>query len=162
AMFNEYQFSAGLQDPPHLLKGFLGLWNGAQRPRHYNRIDALVGKRQGLLRRLQQKFYVSRTVASSLSRQLLQFGRRVDPAQMPDLRRIKSQVQTRTNSNFKHVTPSTRNPLGAQPRRVLVSHRKINESRQNVFSVESHLGSAQQGSVCSCEILSIQKAFNHA
>src|SRR6266404_8525963 len=55
AMLNKKQTAIWFENPLHLRKGFRSVRNGAQRPRHHDGVDALIGKRQRLFGRLRQE-----------------------------------------------------------------------------------------------------------
>ncbi len=54
-MLNKEQTAIWFENPLHLRKGFRSVRNGAQRPRHHDGVDALIGKRQRLFGRLRQE-----------------------------------------------------------------------------------------------------------
>ena len=55
AMLDKEQTAIWFENWLHLRKGFRSVRNGAQRPRHHDGVDALIGKRQRLFGRLQQE-----------------------------------------------------------------------------------------------------------
>src|SRR5207245_10415441 len=55
AMLDKEQTAIWFENWLHLRKGFRSVRNGAQRPRHHDGVDALIGKRPRLFGRLQQE-----------------------------------------------------------------------------------------------------------
>src|SRR4030095_8946566 len=122
AVLDEKEPAPRLENPLHLFKRFRRIRNRAQRPRSHNGVDALIGKRQWIFRRLRQEFHLGASCRLLPPCHLLECTGRLHAVHALDRRGIKRKVQAGPNANFQNFPVSSRNPRFAQTRGVLVLH----------------------------------------
>src|SRR4029453_19346 len=136
-MFDKQKPSGRLEHPRHFTERTSGVGNTAQCPRRHDRIDPSVLQRNRFGRAF-DKFDRTKTQPQISARHRKQFRRGIKANYMPYVARVKGQVESGTNTNFKHLTFSRRDDTAAISGKISLPHRQIDQQWNDLILVETH------------------------
>ena len=100
SVFEKNDSTIPLKNPFDLLKRSWGVRDGAECPSDNSSIDTRIRKWHRVFGGLQKEIHLNLCTRHPGPGQLLQFHRRIKPVNLPDLRRVEGQVQTRSDANL--------------------------------------------------------------
>src|SRR5260370_30033294 len=136
-VLNEKQATTGLEHAAHLCKRTRGIGDAAQGPGGDHRVDAAVVDWNVFCRRLDE-FKRRRGSPRTITGHLQQLWRSIESDNLNNALPVKRQIQTRADPDFEYSTTGNRNEAAAIGLEAALTHRQVDQARDDVFFIKTH------------------------